>query len=199
MWLRNMPEGLCSEAREAIDLRLRGGHWGCDNDIALLTRRVNRGGALNIQMQCTECGHAVGNALRVEQHPQFRSYPEWDEDRREVHQNASRERALAALAAYREAVEAKMLERVANKDEFYASGAWRWMRERVMRRAEYKCEACSHRDAQTVHHTTYRYGLRAPLYTLIALCHVCHRRMHTRGDEWHDENLPAHYTRDAAE
>jgi hypothetical protein len=193
MRVLNMPEGLCAEGREAIEVRTIGGHWGCDNDTAFLTRRLNRAGVLNIQLQCAQCGYAVGGPLRREHHRRCDAYPQWDEERRDSFLRAARARAAQALEDRRAAVNQKILERIAGKEEFYQSSAWRWMREQVMRRAGFKCEACTHRDAQTVHHTTYRYGLRAPLYTLRALCHVCHRRMHTLGDDWHDSELPAHY------
>lgn len=193
MRLLNMPDDLGDEAREAINIRLRGGHWRCKNDTALLTRRVTRAGAVTVTMQCTTCGYSVGGPLKREHHQAYNDYPEWDEELASSFSEAEREDALNRLAALQEEREQLLRARVANKEEFYQSKAWRWMRARVMERAQFKCEACCHRDAETVHHTTYRYGLRAPLYTLRALCNPCHRRMHTQNDEWHDPDLPAHY------
>lgn len=190
----NLPEGLCEEAQGSIALRLTARHSDlCSSKDTVLTRRTTRGGAVYIQIQCTGCGAPFGGALKREHHPDAEQYPEFDAEKQDLFNEEMYRKASEALRARREEAEAQRRARLANKEEFYQSAVWQRMRAHVMERAKSTCEACGWRLADTVHHTTYRFGLRAPLYTLRALCNQCHRRMHTQNDEWHDPDLPAHY------
>lgn len=183
--------GLNGEAREAVDIRLRRGCM-CGAGWADLTKRVNAAGARTVTLQCVECGTSVGGPLKREHHPQWSKYPDWDEGKRQSYWARWHAEDQQRLEARRIAYAAQLATKRAGAQDFYQSDTWRWMREKVMQRAARTCEACLSRPAQTVHHTTYKFGLKAPLYTLRALCHRCHERMHAYGDEWHDTELPAH-------
>lgn len=187
---------LPDEGQAAVDARLLG---GCSDEChtATLKRRVIKGGVRVISMQCDTCGRSIGGPLKREHHPDQAQYPEWIEGASDRYWQAKHEEGRKAMEDRRGEIAAHASERRQQKDAFYSSGRWAWMREFVMKRSGGTCEACGARQAQAVHHTTYRHGLDAPLFTLRALCHPCHGRMHTLGDQWHDAALPYHYATDA--
>jgi 5-methylcytosine-specific restriction endonuclease McrA len=69
---------------------------------------------------------------------------------------------------------------------FLHSKAWAEIRHRVLERAGGICEACLVKPAVIVHHLTYRYGLKPPMWCLRACCPSCHSRFKKgfRRDPW---------------
>jgi 5-methylcytosine-specific restriction endonuclease McrA len=69
---------------------------------------------------------------------------------------------------------------------FLRSREWSEIRQLVLQRAGGLCEACRKREPVIVHHLTYRYGFKPPLWCLKALCRVCHSRFKKglRRDPW---------------
>jgi 5-methylcytosine-specific restriction endonuclease McrA len=56
--------------------------------------------------------------------------------------------------------------------------AWRALREKVMRRANGRCEGCGECKAVQVHHLTYAHVGEEFLWELRAVCTECHERLH---------------------
>lgn len=57
---------------------------------------------------------------------------------------------------------------------------WREKRKLVMERAGGLCEGCRKEKAEVVHHTTYEHAGDEFLFELLALCRVCHTRIHEK-------------------
>lgn len=60
------------------------------------------------------------------------------------------------------------------------SPEWRFRRESVLKRDRHTCQACGNRRADHVHHLSYRYLFREPLFDLVAVCSFCHQQLHDR-------------------
>lgn len=73
-----------------------------------------------------------------------------------------------------------------NWPELYAdylkSRQWADRREKVLRRAQFRCEGCGDQPATEVHHLTYEHVTQEFLFELIALCRGCHERLHEQSD-----------------
>lgn len=73
-----------------------------------------------------------------------------------------------------------------NWPELYAdylkSRRWADRREKVLRRAQFRCEGCGDQPATEVHHLTYEHVTQEFLFELIALCRGCHERLHEQSD-----------------
>lgn len=69
----------------------------------------------------------------------------------------------------------------AEYEAFRRTRRWHEIRVRVAARDQNQCQACLVRRPSwqlELHHLTYRYGLDAPYFALIAVCRDCHRRLH---------------------
>lgn len=62
--------------------------------------------------------------------------------------------------------------------DYLKSQEWADRRERVLRRAGYRCEGCQDRPANEVHHLTYDHWGNEFLFELVAMCGECHSRWH---------------------
>lgn len=150
-----------------------------------LTKRQFSGG-WHVWIQCVECGNTSGQAFPKREHPRWPDYPEFD---REQYDNWHREKSE------RESVERHDLYQIRSAEyaEWIAtSPQWKEMRKRVLARAKNLCEACLDKPAEDVHHRTYDLGKLPPAYLLVALCHPCHERFHTTGDEWGPQVVTGH-------
>lgn len=184
--MRLSREWACSPQGQ-IDLRecLAAG-CSCGHDVATLTKRVNKGGARYVALQCENCGTNLAFQMRRADHPHWDGYPLWDEDKNPRYWRLWRAQSEARRERW-------IMDKRTENEAFYQSEEWRALREAVFQRANYTCEKCRRWPAQTAHHTTYALGMLAPIGTLVAVCDPCHKRLHTRGDPWHDPSLPAHY------
>jgi hypothetical protein len=59
------------------------------------------------------------------------------------------------------------------------SPAWQHRRALVFKRADHVCEGCRERRATQIHHLTYRHVTNEFLWELVAICDVCHQRVHS--------------------
>jgi len=62
--------------------------------------------------------------------------------------------------------------------DYLQTDEWRHRRALVMGRAGGVCEGCQERRATQVHHLTYKHVTEEFLWQLVAICDVCHRRIH---------------------
>lgn len=185
----NMPHGISADARDAIGARL--GYscsLECDSEEAAITFRKLTDGRHAVYLQCQGCGGSLGGPLKQGQHPDYQSYRAWDEDLREQFHNGFNLRVQEARMA-RDAI--RQEEREQRREDYSlflrTSPDWWALRNRVMKRANWRCEACLDADAKDVHHVTYGLGKLPPAYYLRALCRTCHARFGAVGDEWSGE------------
>lgn len=66
-------------------------------------------------------------------------------------------------------------------DEFLETPEWRANRERALKFAEFRCQACNSDGRLSVHHRDYSCRGRERLSDLIVLCADCHTAIHGRG------------------
>jgi 5-methylcytosine-specific restriction endonuclease McrA len=62
--------------------------------------------------------------------------------------------------------------------EYLQSSAWQKKRDKVLKRARYKCELCYNPYNLEVHHKTYDHLGREYLHEMICLCRRCHSKFH---------------------
>ena len=65
-----------------------------------------------------------------------------------------------------------------NYERYMDSEDWKKRRAKVLQRDQFTCQACLNREADQVHHISYKHGYAAPLFELISLCTVCHEHLH---------------------
>lgn len=68
-------------------------------------------------------------------------------------------------------------------DKYLRSVTWKNIRNKVMIRDKNICQACLSKPARAVHHlsyATYNQTGFSPAYDLVAVCHGCHRRIHSK-------------------
>jgi hypothetical protein len=64
-------------------------------------------------------------------------------------------------------------------DEYLNTDEWGRRRSLVMNRAGGMCEGCRERRATQVHHLTYKHVKNEFLWELVAICDICHGRIHS--------------------
>lgn len=176
------------EGRERISTSLRSECW-CKGETCTLVKRMTKGAAWTVALQCDRCGRSISGALKRSDFPGWESLPEWDEGRHDTFMESYRAESVGALAERRSVVGRRLIER---RRDYAAwcrtSSEWAELRQAVLRRAGYVCEACLGAPAVTAHHTTYDYGKMPPAWLLKAVCEGCHKRFHAdrlgAEDEW---------------
>lgn len=176
-----------AEERVRTAMRGRGG-WGCD---CAATRLVKRAVSSHwtVTIQCDVCGKAVGGAIKRENVGNWQSLPEWDGERHEKWFAEFRRQSIATMDARRASFDHARDKRSAEYAEWRrTSPDWHRIRDLVLQRANFRCEACLSAPASVVHHLTYEWGKLPPAWELRAVCGVCHDRIHAdrhgRTDEW---------------
>jgi ribosomal protein L37AE/L43A len=188
-WPPRLPEA----AREQVQARLDGGctGWKCPGGTASLVKRQNAGGVWLVQMQCDGCGKALGGgAMKRDLHPNWASYPEWDDsfrafqDAEAVRRQAEWQTEIAERDALREGWWDAY-------DEYLFTDVWQDKRQAVLRRANWTCEGCGVHRATQAHHLRYprdclpgsdAWIRQEKLFDLVAVCRQCHDDLHPRGD-----------------
>lgn len=106
---------------------------------------------------------------------------EWDESLRikwrQKWLDESTRAQEARIESHRRELEERKREWWKQYDEFLRSPKWMEKRDIVIKR-DGVCQACLKRPVQHVHHTTYKYGVDAPLFTLVGVCRTCHQALH---------------------
>jgi 5-methylcytosine-specific restriction endonuclease McrA len=64
--------------------------------------------------------------------------------------------------------------------DYLRSDHWQDTRRRVLQRANGFCEGCLQRHATQVHHLTYAHIGAEFLWELVAICDICHSRVHDK-------------------
>lgn len=182
----NVPVELTEEAVAAVQARLGFDcSFGCECGEAMLVFRRLSNGARTVTLQCNECGASVGGPLKLDHHPFWDTYPVWDERLRESYSDRLRDSINAAQEERAAAWEASQTERRAEYSRWLqTSEEWWDIRNKVMLRANWRCEACLNADAREVHHVTYAFGRLPPAWELRAVCRPCHAKFSDPMHEW---------------
>jgi hypothetical protein len=149
-----------------------------------LRRRVKSNGATAWVEQCLTCGRCSQEISAARIAPDVRSLAPvvdetiretWEARRSEYWRQVAREQRVEAREEWLDAAA-----------PYYHSAEWRTKRQRVIQRAQGRCEAgmrgCSGR-ADQVHHLSYTHFGNEPLWDLRAVCVSCHEQITDRERE----------------
>lgn len=154
--------------------------WECGHTTFTFTRRVIAA-SVTIHLQCQGCGRSLGALKRAEVY-NWQDLPEWDENICVLWSEIERDKRASSIIGFSEHQELKAREASQRRAGYgrwlLASPEWRTIRDRVMRRALFICEACLVNKAFDVHHITYHLGKLPPAWELRAVCRACHERLH---------------------
>jgi hypothetical protein len=155
----------------------------------ILTRRRTSNAVVTVHIQCGNCGKSRSGALKRADFPYWQDFAPWSDeliDRHRERINTCHAETRAAMGQNRAEHAAEAAQRRADYALWLLrSPEWRTLRDRVMRRAMFICEACLANKAGDVHHITYQLGKLPPAWELRAVCRTCHDRLHdwTGGEE----------------
>ena len=151
-------------------------HCECSNVIP--TRRKVGSGVV-VWLQCSDCGRGV-RAVRSKDYS-VDSLPAYDTEKQE-HRRAALSEELAAIRDQeRSLLEQESAEWWSGYSAYLRSPRWRRLRDRVLQRDRFTCQACLSRAATQVHHLSYelydRIGSSAA-FECVAICEPCHHKIH---------------------
>lgn len=127
--------------------------------------------AIQVRMQCDNCGRIQGNAL---------SRSKFDLDKLPFSE-AEKEKEIIdkrhkAFKELEEELKAKKEGAISLEYEKYLeSKTWKKKRALVLERDNYTCQSCLSSHAHQVHHLTYEHIYNEPLFDLVSVCMDCHR------------------------
>jgi hypothetical protein len=147
--------------------------YACSHPDQILTRFVCTNNAIQFVMQCTACKARVGSPISHNKlsRKQKDNAPLFDEDGRA----ARREEISYQYAMNREKFNSARW--WAEYTKYLASDEWKNKRSRVMARDNKRCTeqrpGCT-KQADEVHHLSYKNVGNEPMEDLTAVCHHCH-------------------------
>jgi hypothetical protein len=155
--------------------RLHSERFNCTHEDTALRKRTVRGGAIQYVYQCLKCGEPQNQALAKAKALEANGGvepPAFDIERKDAW-NAKRDKDAEEIK--------ERFSRGAffeSYDAYLKSPEWAKKRQLVLRRAQGVCEGCGQAEPTEVHHKTYEHVTQEFLFELVALCHVCHERIH---------------------
>jgi hypothetical protein len=174
---KTLPLSTLTSTLIKTDLRMR-----CDHPSKHLvwTDVGSRGEAMRVgkrlRHQCPDCGELVGEFVA---HAQARpNTPSVDKEKLRTW----REKEDAKWRALSDEYLQQRLDQDAawwaQYDAYLQSDAWYRLRPYVFGRADGICEGCRRAPATQVHHLTYKHVTNEFLWELVAVCDICHERVH---------------------
>src|SRR5215212_8618047 len=97
----------------------------------------------------------------------------FETERRRKRERAERQQRQAEWQAERDEERRRWWQRY---NRYLETPEWHSRREKVLERANGRCEGCGERRAAQVHHRTYEHVGDEFLFELVALCELCHER-----------------------
>lgn len=166
-----------------------------------LVKLVTSGGTLQAKGQCKNCGNVKGAALGGYTREQKEALPTLNETQRESRQSLISEqyRQIHGRASegrnklYNEKREQRRDNWLQEYSKYLNSPAWQNKRALVLKRDNYRCQACLENYATQVHHKSYEFVDLAgsePCYDLVAICTPCHERIEQMKAEKRKANKP---------
>jgi len=138
-------------------------------------RRTFSNGVRHHGSQCLACGKF--RTLGIKKIPAGKHIGEYDPTIAERY-NERRKRFYErrAIQAANERA-ARNFEWWCEYEDYLNSDEWKDKRRRVLERDRHTCQACLRRPADEVHHLTYRHVFNEPLFDLMSICRLCHRKL----------------------
>lgn len=160
------------------DAQQTGFEWTQCDHAWEVRRRVIASGVVIAGRQCLTCGAWDSKGIRKASIPDFDARPLYDEklaDAYDASRRAEWNRYLSLRDAERDRVrDERRAAWFEAHDRYLRSPEWRAKADKVLKRADYVCEACLERPATQVHHVTYDHWREEPLFDLRAVCRRCH-------------------------
>jgi ribosomal protein L44E len=185
-----MPRSTEKAAQDRIWQGLDAG-CHCGGATATVKQRRKAHGGIVVTLQCDTCGRSLTGDLTRAHFPFYLDLPQWDQAKQDDWHARTSFEARQWMADREAQFQAGREQLRREAADFRATPEWRNMRNAVMARARFICEACGENAAEQVHHLNYDQGYGCPLYNLRAVCRPCHTRLHRAGDPWHLPHLPA--------
>jgi len=151
----------------------------CDHSEMEVRRRVLRNGVTTYHRQCLRCGTGAGAVKKTSLANPWK-LSEFDEKAAEQWWETCDRNRKKLQAAQERARTSRDTEWWEWYDGYLETPAWRRRREAVLKRADYRCEGCGINRATQAHHLTYKRAGEEMLFDLVAICDVCHERVHPR-------------------
>ncbi len=155
--------------------------FSCSHDTQQLRKRIVAGGSEQYVLQCLTCGWAACQPIKKEKAFQinggedFTPYDETLHEQWNARKNEEKNRIDREYNAKRAK---KETESYKNYSKYLKSQEWKRKREKVIARANGLCEGCLENPAEVVHHLNYDHVGSEFLFELVALCELCHNRLH---------------------
>lgn len=162
----------------------------CEHDLIFVKRKTSNG-SYRLSKQCIICGYHETKAYKHSViNNDINSIKYLDEDALFLYEQKRHENYLIKCKnewnKKREADEDKRLLEFNEKkkkwfklhSEYLKSIKWKLKRNAVLKRDNYKCQACLTQEATQVHHLTYERWRNEPLFDLISVCSECHKKIH---------------------
>lgn len=139
-----------------------------------------------IALQCISCGERLSEDVSPKAFTaeQIAGMPPWDHERLAA-RRAKAKKSRSEERQFQQQVQHELQVEQQRDDynRYLASPEWQALRRKVFARADGICEGCAEKPAVQVHHLTYRRFRREMLFDLVAVCEVCHTRIHAEMDE----------------
>lgn len=146
----------------------------CQHPQSEFRRLRTSNGTFQLRKQCLSCGELIGSAYKRETVRDFDALPLVDEFARQRAQNQWQDRQ--ALSQQAQAEEQSAFWEYYN--EHLQSPEWREKCELKMSLTDGLCEGCGKERARHIHHRTYENLGDEFLFELVALCLICHQKIH---------------------
>ena len=162
-----------SDTKKQEQYALIDAEFACEHVTCELRRRVIKGGSITYVRQCVRCGQTTSPVKAEIALAEVGDIvmPAFD---------TTLERAWNAQrsARYKQVFDSLSGKRSEEYEEYLDSEDWQAKRELVFERSGGICEGCRERKADEVHHLTYAHIGKEFLWELVAICGVCHERIH---------------------
>jgi 5-methylcytosine-specific restriction endonuclease McrA len=146
----------------------------CEHSVSELRERTVKGGGKQFVRQCLRCGDAITSPIKTDDaiaqcggvRPQSfdeNVKAEWDKRVKESADKIQNADDSEFWKAY---------------EKYLTSPKWETKRKQVLKRAGGLCEGCREREATQVHHLTYAHVGEEFLFELVAVCEICHDKLH---------------------
>lgn len=156
-----------------------GSYLQCNCDQKAIRLRTQSNGVKIYAEQCLDCGRQIRavskNAPEILEMPERITFDEALKEQWREREQAHRNRQAAERE---QAQQEKSNEWWQWYNGYLTTPSWRLKRQMVLARANGLCEGCRCRQAEQVHHLTYKHAGNEFLFELVAVCAECHARLH---------------------
>jgi len=139
----------------------------CNNHELVFVKRLKSNGKPLLNKQCLQCGEHDSTAYKLNLVLDFNLLPEYSEEKREKNWILKKQQ----YELKRENEKTAWFE---NYNLYLQTNEWKEKRLKVLKRDNWTCQSCLEREANEVHHITYKHVFKEPCFDLISICYNCH-------------------------